>query len=217
MLERTKKYIEMKKTLEECENKDYSNAKFVWKRDEDILQVLLIFTGFITTLIVIEYLGDPLLNVFGSLIGFVNVLFLVLLSCIEISQGAVYKTQVRTLILSLVLFMPSSILFDSTLIGAAVVIFVSPTIVFLFKYFNILFIKSRDEEYNDKKKNRLKKEIDIMKTDMLNNSDSMKDIVKNKKNKHLSDLYATLFNEEDLLLLCEIKQERNEIEKIKTI
>lgn len=217
MLERTKKYIEMKKTLEECENKDYSNAKFVWKRDEDILQVLLIFTGFITTLIVLEYLEDPLLNVFGSLIGFVNVLFLVLLSCIEISQGAVYKTQVRTLILSLVLFMPSSILFDSTLIGAAVVISVSPTIVFLFKYFNILFIKSRDEEYNDKKKNRLKKEIDIMKTDMLNNSDSMKDIVKNKKNKHLSDLYVTLFNEEDLLLLCEIKQERNEIEKIKTI
>jgi len=56
-----------------------------------------------------------------------------------------------------------------------------------------------------------------MKTDMLNNSDSMKDIVKNKKNKHLSDLYNSLFNEEDLLLLCEIKQERNEIEKIKTI
>ena len=113
--------------------------------------------------------------------------------------------------------MPISIHFDSTLIGASVVTFISPTIVFFFKYFNILFIKSRDEEYNDKKKNRLKKEIDIMKTDMLNNSDSMKDIVKNKKNKHLSDLYNSLFNEEDLLLLCEIKQERNEIEKIKTI
>ena len=206
MLKRTKKYIEMKKTLEECENKDYSNAKFVWKRDEDILQVLLIFTGFTATLIFLGYFGDPLLNVFGSLIGFFNVFFLVLLSGIEISQGAVYKSQVRTLILSLILFMPISILFDSTLIGASVVTFISPTIVFFFKYFNILFIKSRDEEYNDKKKNRLKKEIDIMKTDMLNNSDSMKDIVKNKKNKHLSDLYNSLFNEEDLLLLCEIKQ-----------
>lgn len=217
MLERTKKYIEMKKTLEECEKKDHSNAKTAWERDEDILQVLLIFTGFIAALIAFEYMGDPLLDVFGSLVGVVNIVFLLLLSCIEVSQNAVYKTQVRTLVLSLVLFMPCLILFNSAIIGTAVAIFISPTIVFFFKYFNIFFIKSRDEEYNDRKKNRLKKEIEIMKVDMLNNSDSMKDIVKNKKNKHLSDLYATLFNEDDLLLLCEIKQERNEIENIKTI